>query len=277
MAATLGTEVLERYPRISLYNSPYPAHDRGRAIDLYPATNTAPSPVVGEVRDTLTTRAPSKPYAVEHDHLILIDTGEYVARVLHVEPDVEPGQEVAVGDPLGEMVRSGYFAPWVGNHIHLEFRDPNANPYRASGSKRLEIEAKVDPVPWDGTGIVVDVGDTYVVLDQPEHPAPGERFAAIASDSDAMALDGGLPHYDGGGALAGSDEVRAVSLLGTQIGTVEGRDVTWEDLDVVANGERVTGLSLFAGRDELGAKLVHPGHGWDKGDEIEVTIRNLDE
>jgi hypothetical protein len=271
MAATLGTAVLERYPRFTLYNSPYPAHDRGCAIDLYPPTNVAPSPVAGEVRDTLTTRAPSRPYAAAHDHLILVDTGEYVARVLHVEPRVEPGQVVAVGDPLGGMVRSGYFAPWVGNHVHLEFRDTDANPYRASGSERLAIEVSVEPVPWDGTGTVVEVGETYVVLDRPEHPAPGERFAAIAASSGGIPLDGGLPHYDGGGALAGAEGT--VSLLGTRVGTAEGRNVTWDDVAVYANGEAITGISLFADRERIGAKLVHPGHGWEEGDEIEVAIR----
>ncbi|MFC4548866.1 hypothetical protein ACFO3H_00970, partial [Halorussus sp. GCM10023401] len=35
----LDAEVLARYPRFSLYNSPYDAHDEGCAIDLYPQSD----------------------------------------------------------------------------------------------------------------------------------------------------------------------------------------------------------------------------------------------
>lgn len=270
MAVTLSHELLARYPRFSLYNSPYPAHDRGRAIDLYPAEG-APSPVAGEVLDTRTVRAPPKPYAPECDHLILIDVGEYVARILHVDPAVSAGDHVAIGDPLGDLVRAGFFAPWVGNHLHLGFRAPEANPYRAAGSLPIEIDCAVEPVMWNGTGRVNAVGETFVVLDSPAHPAPGEDFAGIADDSGETALDGGLPHYDGGGALSGA--AGPIRLLGEYVGIADGRDVTWADVEVRANGEELTGLSLAAGRETLGAKLVCPDHGFSIGDEIEVSIR----
>lgn len=270
MVVTLSASLLARYPRLSLYNSPYAAHDRGCAIDLYPAEG-APSPVAGEVLDTRTVRAPPKPYAPEYDHLILVDCGEYVARILHVDPVVSAGDRIEVGDPLGDTVRAGFFAPWVDDHIHLGFRTPDANPYRAAGSLPIEIDCAVEPVRWDGFGRVTAVGETYAVLDSPAHPAPGEFFAGIADDSDATALDGGLPHYDGGGAFSGASG--PVSLLGGRIGTASGRDITWGDIQIRANGEPVTGLSLFAGRETLGAKLVHPGHEFSIGEVIEVEVR----
>jgi hypothetical protein len=270
MAVTLPDEVLRRYPRFSLYNSPYPAHDRGCAIDLYP-TAGAPSPVSGEVIDTRTVRAPPKPYAPENDHLILIDCGEYVARILHVDPAVSAGDRIEIGDSLGEPVRAGFFAPWVGNHIHLGFRDADANPYRASGSLPIEIETEVDPVEWDGTGRVREVGETFVVLDSPAHPAPGDRFAGIADDSGKSALDGGLSHYDGGGALAGASG--PIELLGETVGIADGRDVAWNPVRVFVNGEAITGISLFAGRETLGAKLVRPDHEFSVGERVEVGIR----
>ncbi|KYH27863.1 hypothetical protein HAPAU_05380 [Halalkalicoccus paucihalophilus] len=270
MSVTLSHELLARYPRFSLFNSPYAAHDRGRAIDLYPSEG-APSPVAGEVLDTRTVRAPPKPYSPEHDHLILIDCGEYVARVLHVDPAVSAGDRVEIGDPLGTTVRAGFFAPWVDDHLHLGFRDPDADPYRASGSLPVDLGCAVEPVVWDGTGRVNAVGETFVVLDSPAHPAPGEYFAGIADDSGETALDGGLPHYAGGGAFAGASG--PVSLLGERIGTATGRDVEWDPIEVRANGDPVTGISLFAGRETLGAKLVRPGHGFSIGDRIEVSIR----
>ncbi|WP_132058142.1 hypothetical protein [Halorussus amylolyticus] len=288
--------VLERYPRFSLYNSPYVAHDEGCAIDLYPQTDDAPdsddavnsddapSPVAGEVVATRTVSAPPKPYAVANDHLIVVDTGDHLARMLHVEPGVEPGDRVRVGDSLGEMVRSGFFAPWVDNHIHLGFRERDADPYRASGSLRVEAGVEVEPVLWDGAGVVVERADTYVVLDSPDHPAPGERFAGIACEEGEV-LDGGLPHYDGGGVLGGDTlgeesndasetaAAAAVSLAGRQVGVAEGRTVAWDDVTVLANGTPITGISLCCSRRaSFGAKLVCPDAEFTVGEEVEVRF-----
>ncbi|EMA49787.1 MULTISPECIES: hypothetical protein [Halococcus] len=290
MAVSLGADVLSQYRRFSLYNSPYVAHEQGHAIDLYPdaglgpATDgepsIAPSPVAGEVLDTRTVRAPPKSHAEADDHLLLVDTGEHVARVLHVEPTVSPGDSIAVGDPLGRLVRAGFFAPWVDNHVHLEFRSPDANSYRASGSLPLAVECPIVGLDWDGTGRVVETGDTYAVLDAPSHPDPGERFVGIAAD-DGGVLDGGLIHYTGGGALAtDGDRERdgAVSLLGRAVGHASGRDVAWESLDVLANGERITGLSLFCGREaDFGAKLVCPDTEFACGERVTVELHPSDD
>ncbi|PSP54103.1 hypothetical protein BRC67_00040, partial [Halobacteriales archaeon QH_3_68_24] len=291
-----------RYRRFTLYNSPYTAHDHGRAVDLYPGDAThpdpgddsllAPSPVAGEVIETRTFRAPAKPYAAPDDHLILVDTaagtdeiataeGESpVARILHVDPAVRAGDRVTVGDPLGRLVRAGFFAPWVANHLHLGFRSPGADLHRASGSLPLapDPSLRVEPVAWDGTGTVVAAGETYAVLDAPAHPSPGGSFAGLAATVDAGAerrtgvLDGGLPHYDGGGLLrVGGDTAEgAVELLGTRVGLATGRDVAWDDVTVRANGDPVRGIALAPGRARLGVKLV--GEGVDFGVGTEVTV-----
>lgn len=270
MVVTLPGDVVGSYERFSLYNSPYPAHDHGHAIDLYPGRDVALSPVSGEVMETRTVRCPPKPYATDEDHLILIDRGTDIARILHVDPTVEAGEVVTVGDPLGQLVRSGFFARWVDRHIHLGFRERDQNLERASGSRRLEVDVDVTPVRWDGTGSVVEVGRTYVRLDSPPYSESG--FAAIASD-DGRPIDGGLPHYSGGGVLGDGDGIEELSLFDIPIGTANGRDVRWHDVAVFANGRRSTGLSLFATRVAFGAKLVfHEGHDFSVGDRIEVTI-----
>ncbi|WP_227375307.1 hypothetical protein [Haladaptatus halobius] len=317
----LSPDVLSRYPRFSLYNSPYVAHDEGCAIDLYPGSagrppgsragseatreTSAPSPVAGEVVAVRSVTAPPKPYAVARDHLIVVDTGEYLVRMLHVEPNVEPGDRIEVGDSLGELVRSGFFAPWVSNHIHLGFRERDANPMRASGSLPIEVPVDIEPLAWDGSGRVVATAETFVVLDSPIHPAPGERFAGIAGvmgdelvvlDSpihpapgerfagiagvmgdELVVLDGGLPHYEGGGALSAgssrSPDGDCVSLVDSSIGVVDGRTVTWDDVTVRANERPITGLSLFVSREQFGAKLVCPGHEFRVGNSISVSIR----
>ena len=270
---TLSGDVVGRYERFSLYNSPYPAHDRGRAVDLYPGTGEAPSPVAGEVLETRTVRCPPEPYAVDEDHLILVDCGDVVARVLHVDPAVEAGESVAVGDRLGALVRSGFFGRWVDDHVHLGFRRHDQNLRRASGSLPLTVEVDVAGVQWDGTGEVVATGPTHVLLDAPSFA--GEGFAAIASDG-GVPLDGGLVHYSAGGALAPADG--EVTLLGTPVGVADGRDLAWADVAVRANGRRATGLSLFASRVPSGAKVVfHEGHDFAVGDAVEVTVEPTDE
>ncbi len=286
---TVGPELLERFPRFSLYNSPYAAHEEGCAIDLYPhegdwresenetdddaRETAAPSPVAGEVVATRSVSAPPKPYAAEEDHLIVVDTGDSLARMLHVEPAVEPGDEIARGDSLGEMVRSGFFAPWVDNHIHLGFRDSDANPFRASGSLPIELADALElaGVPWDGRGEVLATAETYAILDAPDHPASGKRFAGIAPETGGV-LDGGLPHYDGGGVLRSDSGGEPVSLAGQRVGAAADRTIEWDDVTVEANGTPITGLSFFFAREALGAKLVCPEVDFEVGERVEVAF-----
>jgi hypothetical protein len=295
---TLGDALLARYERFSLYNSPYPAHDRGCAVDLYPdrADDLAPSPVAGEVLDIHERRVPAKAHAEATDHVLLVavDGGatpgltldgnehdeEWVARLLHVDPAVAPGDRVEPGESLGRLVRSGFFAPWVANHLHLELRPRGANLLRARGSPRLALAADVtvESATWDGHGTVVETGDTYVWLDEPAHP--GDGWAALASD-EGPPLDGGLRHYAGGGCYPASDADAGhegpLSLFGTRVGHGDGRTVRWADVAVRLDGEPVTGLSLFVGADRLGAKVVHPGHSHAVGDEVTVDVVPTDD
>ena len=309
-AIHLPPSILRLYRRFSLYNSPYPAHDAGCAIDLYPADNEGLSPVAGEVLETRTVRAPPKPYAADDEHLLLIDvdidrTGLQVneradegliARVLHVHPSVTPGDTVDVGDPLGPMIRSGFFAPWVRNHVHVGFRRPEQNRLRAGGSLPVDVAVKVDPLQWDGTGTVTETGETYALLDAPAHPAPGEHFVGIAGsvgagrdpesarDERAAVLDGGFTHYAGGGLPGasvapetGGAGPRPVRFLDHTVGEAVGRNIAWRDIDVFANGDRITGLSLFSGLDpEFGAKLVCPDRPFAVGEQVRVTVRDSD-
>ena len=277
---SLPASTLARYERLSLFNSPYHAHDRGEAIDLYPDRDDglAPSPVAGVVREVRTTRAPDRPYAADVEYLVVVDVdadsvgadADLLARVLHVAPDVEPGDELAVGASLGTTIRSGYFAPWVDDHVHLELRPREANPVRASGSLPLELDADVTALPWDGTGTVVERGATWIRLDAPR----GERKGTWTGIECApgAALDGGLPHYAGGGALPAWDG--DLSLAGRTVGHAAGRTATWDDVTLLANGRAVTGLSCFLSKGRgWGAKLVCEGHDFAVGERVSLSVR----
>ncbi|OLZ42042.1 hypothetical protein A6E15_14150 [Natrinema saccharevitans] len=293
MVVTLPAAVLNQYERVSLYNSPYPAHDGGCAIDCYPGTRSdgrttaAPSPIAGTVRETRTVRAPPKPYAPDHDHLILLEPAAssplagLTVRILHVEPAVAAGDRVERGDSLGRLVRAGFFAPWVDNHLHVGFRGPDQNPYRASGSLPIELGVSVRPLEWDGTGRVVSTGATYAILDSPVHPNPGAEFAGVQAD-DGGVLDGGLPHYDGGGLLEHGESLEVdeptetvVSLNGDRLGVATGRTIAWDDVTVTVNDEPIAGLSLFCARDgAFGAKLIRPDFPLAVGADVRVRVRS---
>ncbi|MFB6086142.1 MAG: hypothetical protein ABEJ84_04960 [Halodesulfurarchaeum sp.] len=270
---SLGPAALTPFPRVARYNSPYRAHRDGQAIDLYPGTNEAPSPVAGTVVETRTTRAPSRSYAADEDHLIVVDTGSELARILHVDPIVEPGETIDLGETFGTLVRSGYFAPWVDNHVHLGFREYSSDPIRASGSLPVSLDVPFGSVTWDGTGTVREVGDTDAILDTPVHPASGERFVGIADDSGQRILDGGIPHYETGGvhSVDGDGGRGPTSLLGTELATGSGT-VEWNDVTVRANGEVITGLSFVLGRDDASAKLICPDVEFAVGDPVSVRI-----
>jgi hypothetical protein len=299
MSVTLPPDALDGFRRFSRFNSPYPAHDDGCAVDLYPADERGTSPVAGLVRETRTVGCPDRPYAASEDHLIVVALDDEwcrragaepgtTARILHVIPEVEPGDRVAVGDDLGPTTRSGFFGQWVDDHVHLGFRAPGASALRASGSLPVDVDVPVDPVSWDGTGVVVERGPTHVLLDGPTPPDPGDRFAALASD-EGVPLDGGLAHYAGGGAFGGDrdgfdgdgaprdaarlDGGSSVSLWGTRVGVASGRGLAWDPVDVLANGERVVGLSLFAARDAgSGAKVVCPDREFAVGDAVSLDV-----
>jgi hypothetical protein len=281
---SLPAATCARYDRLSAFNSPYPAHDAGRALDLYPGGERAPSPVAGRVRETLATAAPSRPDGEDEDHLVLVDVDReasglgsgdpLVARVLHVDPAVAPGDRVAVGTDLGRLVDSGYFAPWVDPHLHLGVRPPDRDLRRASGS--LPVVPAVDPTPlaWDGRGRVVAAGETWVELDAPT----GDGWTALGAtgpDGDRVALDGGLPHYAGGGAV-GPGPDGPLAALGATVGDRAGRRVAWRDVRVrVAAGGTttpVTGLSLAVARDGRGAKVAAPGHDLAVGGAVRVRV-----
>jgi hypothetical protein len=297
MEVTLGPAVLDQYDRLSLYNSPYPAHDAGHAVDCYPGDKVARSPVAGTVRETHTVRAPPRDYADEEDHLLLVDVdveatpglsvaendgpepSALVARVMHVDSPLDPGARVAVGDDLGNLVFPGFFGPWVDPHLHVGFRRPDQHLRRASGSLPLVTDVPVEAVPWDGTGEVVATGDTWAMLDAPDHPAPGRFVGLEATDPDGkrVALDGGFRHYDCGGLFdeRGSrrDGHGPVRFLGERVGVADGRTVVWDDVTVTANGEPVYGLSLFLARDQgFGAKLVCPDSEFDVGESVTVAV-----
>ncbi|OYR86286.1 hypothetical protein DJ71_06535, partial [Halorubrum sp. E3] len=112
----------------------------------------------------------------------------------------------------------------------------------------------------------------------------GPAFAALASD-EGVPLDGGLTHYAGGGTFRAKvgptvPDGTTLSLFGTEVGTLRAGDadagapgVEWTPVDVLANGECVTGLSLFAARgDRFGVKVVCPDREFEIGESVTLDV-----
>ena len=273
MAVRLDERVLAQYRRISCYNSPFPAHRAGCAVDLYPGQELVPSPVAGTVRSCEAYRAPRRPRTTATDVVLSIETDGHLARILHVDPVVASGESIEVGDMLGRAVRTGYFDPWVSPHAHLEFRPLGSNVRRASGGLPIDLGIQPVGVEWGGTGTVVELGPRYAVLDEPTHPAPGDRFAGIAADGGG-ALDGGLPHYETGW-IHGSARPHP-TLFETPLGTLRadesGRPILpWKAIRIEANGTPIRGLSCLLARDgTFGARLIDPPP-LDLGEHVRIT------
>lgn len=278
MTVRLPAAALAPFRRLSLFDSPYAAHRTGHAIDLYPGGRRAPSPVAGTVTCQRRVRAPTRSYAAPTDVLTVIDTGEHQARLLHVDPAVAPGDEVAVGDDLGRLIRSGYFGPWVDDHVHLELRPAGADPLRASGSLPIALDVPIARATWDGTGAVTELAPSYATLDAPTHPAPEDGgFAGIAAGGGGV-LDGGLVHYDGGGLHDG--EPGPVGLLGERVGTARAGPersspalVEWNEVAVTADDRPIRGLACQLWRPGAGGvTLVQPRASLALGDRVTVDV-----
>jgi len=179
--------------RHSFFNSPYPAHKQGKAIDIYSSL----SPVDGRVKKIIKLK-------LSHDYVILIECSEnpeIFAKILHIKPSVKPGEKLGVGDQLGSFIRSKFFDPWTDNHIHLELRKKD-DPVRTRGGYRLIAVKKTEIL----TGkIKIDVrieslSNSYITasLSEKHFIKAGKFYGLKYKDS---IICGGLPHYGFGGML----------------------------------------------------------------------------
>ena len=118
----------------SFANSPYYAHERISAVDVYPPRGEleALSPVEGPVLFV-------KPLSSGKDYALTIKVGEGLCvKILHVKPRVKTGEKVRVGDYLGKIVWSPFYNFWTDRHMHVEVR-PIADPLRARGGFELDV------------------------------------------------------------------------------------------------------------------------------------------
>jgi murein DD-endopeptidase MepM/ murein hydrolase activator NlpD len=215
---------------ISFHNSPYYSHNQGSAIDLYPSNRDfgtpATSPVEGIVRSIRRFKSPTSKWfeTPAFEPLILVENKDnpgLLIKILHVDPSVQEGEPVYIGDQIGTHIRSGYFRRLTDPHIHIEVRH-RSDPIRARGGFPIRLLNGNESKPFafdqirDISGRFSLITDDYalVELDSPL-PMLGYYSGLAASLGDVSGvLDCGIPHYRFGGLhLPSMSRVDSLDIL----------------------------------------------------------------
>jgi hypothetical protein len=252
IAESMGVEVFsEPAWEYTFFASPYPAHHEFRAMDIYQGKDfgeVAASPVAGTVYKTLRFDSPSTGKKSLPEYLTLIRCGDYLAKIMHIEPSVKEGDVVGLGDPIGRFIVNGYFTYWVDAGMHLEVRDLR-DFVRARGGCELMPVIEEEPKAAD-----IPVLEGVVV-------SASKRNIAVLPDFPKVAVVGSTPAFLDGATLIGRCGVvgrfpvgETVYFCGIRIGKIShvGKHMSAVKLDalsVSAGGADFAGVSfMFGGR-----------------------------
>jgi len=265
--------------------SPYYAHQHGLAIDIYQNLSLdnydVISPVSGKVIKTKKLIAPKAKFkgGIDNDYIIIIqnfDDTELVYKILHVNPKVQVGDLLEIGDYIGTTIRNGYFAYWSSPHLHLEIR-PHDDAIRARGGKifSLNIEKnkklektssknQINEIPLEIHSfypefLLAKLPTKYYHLIKPFYGVKGNT-----GNMDCI-LDGGIPHYKYGTIISQHeffiDFFNSVYFGQHEIGSlqeVRGKFgfVNFNNIKFLLNNEEIRGISLFLGNFVPFIKLI---------------------
>jgi hypothetical protein len=268
----------------SFFNSPYPAHKSNSGIDLYPFLRfdeLVGSPIEGRVTYIRKISTPKGREFVDSgfDVVILIEprySSGVVVKILHIDPVVEVGDYLDIGDDLGYLLRSGYYGWGTSPHIHLEIRPPN-DPLRARGGyylNNLHFPNKKSKETLAGK----------ITRIQPEY-ALIELNSSIGLvgyvNGKKGILDGGIPYYGWLGFHSTRPEKGEISLNGKIIGdlhTISSNAGIGDSREfrVSINKQKILGLSLYLSPEKKALiKAIPLKIGelvLEVGEEIEIKI-----
>ena len=243
--------------RFSFLKSPYAAHRTHSAVDIYYGDfgSEALSPVDGEVIDVQSydTPTPFKDWN-SNEYVIAIRQNEKVIKILHVKPDVTPGDAVSKGDSIGTFIYNGYFIFWNDPVMHVEVRK-TGDYLRASNNMRLTPNIEWSPLPSGKTleleCQVEETNKKYSLLNAP---------CQTCCDVQGFAIDGGF--LDGYISQSGDDFFGIVKPDGF-IHPAVSLEVTKDNSEVTCGGVAFC-LSFKKPKIKIippkyGEKLFHPG------------------
>ena len=248
----------------SFFNTPYPAHKFGTAIDVYfPEKALFPfeEGKLLEIRKVRTQRY----VPVREDYLMIFQVEEFCLKVLHVKPSIKVGEKVYLGDEIGELVVSGFFRPWSDKHAHFELRDCK-DRYRARGAFLMYPKIpKLVPTIKGNEFEVVEKAEHYYWLRPLRR---GEKNLTPLS-FDGTPIEGGLPHYHYG-AIFG--KLREVEIFEAKFSVSQelpnGVGIFNADFQIFANGQKVRGIGIYCNQERI--KLI--GGEFEIGDIVEIRF-----
>ena len=265
----------ERSWEFSFFGSPYHAHREFSAVDIYQNAefgDIALSPVSGRVFKTLKFDSPSLGKSLP-EYLIMIQNGNYLARIMHVEPSVVKGDEINVGDELGRFVTNGYFFFWTNSTMHVEVRDLN-DYLRAKGGYELmptfgkEINREISISELEGIVINASKRNIAVELNKNNVVKIGNSYS-LADWTTVIDYGGVLGRFKLGDAVYFNGiKIGNINKTGSYMSTFK-----TEKLRVFANETEFNGSSFMFGRDI--ARLLPKKYGepaFEKGDKLRIKL-----
>jgi murein DD-endopeptidase MepM/ murein hydrolase activator NlpD len=186
--------------RFSFLKSPYAAHKTHSAVDIYYGDfgSDAFSPIDGEVIDIQSFDTPT-PYKDRDftEYVIAIRQNDYVVKILHIKPDVSPGDVISKGDRIGRFIHNGYYTFWNNPAMHVEVRQPD-DYLRASNNLHLRPNIKWNELPSfkniEMECRVEEISKKYALLTAPYQTCGDVRGYTL----DGGFLDGYIASKEGG-------------------------------------------------------------------------------
>jgi len=249
----------------SFFNSPYPGHKQGTAIDVYYPDRALFPFEEGRVTEIKKIRTPQYvPAGV--DYLTLVEVKEFYLKILHVKPNVKVGEMLYLGDDIGRLIVSGFFKPWSDMHAHFELRD-KLNRYRVRGGFLIHpIVLKLIPTAIGNEFEIVERKKQYYWLE----PINKGRKNLTPLTYQGNSIEGGFPYYhygavfgDGGEVQIFSKEIQLKEKLSTGVGLFE------TGFDVFANDQHVRGIGVYCNQKKI--KMI--GGDFREGEVVKLGLR----
>ncbi len=249
----------------SFFNSPYPGHKYGSAIDVYYDDRALFPFEEGKVTEIKKIRTPQ--YVPSgFDYLTLIKVKEYYLKILHVKPNIKVGEILYLGDEIGRLLISGYFRPWSDLHAHFELRG-KLDKYRARGGFLIK--------PIVQELIPTIIGNEFKIIERKKQyywlkPINKGKKNLTPLTYQGNSIEGGLPYYYHGAVFGDKDKVQIFSKeiqlkekLSMGVGLFKTR------FDVFANDQIVRGIGIYCNQKKI--KMI--GGDFREGEVVILSLR----